>query len=199
VKITVDELAADAIAAELKNGALDLGIAYRPGAQSDLRFEPLYNEEMILVVSPEHALAARKRIRMVELHRQRLVLLPEKFATRQMLNECFAACGAEPVIAAEMNTVAPMLGLVARTAIGTIVSRHAVLSLRGLHAVALESPSPIRTPGLLWKQDAAPSTLVKSFAAILRRIARDRVGGSRHRPPRKAASAAAASARVVAV
>ncbi|MGH8115418.1 MAG: LysR substrate-binding domain-containing protein, partial [Rhodanobacteraceae bacterium] len=171
VKMSVDELAADAIDAGLKSDSLDIGIAYRPIGPGGLSFEPLYNEELVLAVSAAHPFAARRRIRMVELHRQKLVLLPQVFTTRQMLDECFNACGAEPLIAAEMNAIAPMLGLVERTTIGAIVSRNAVLPARALHAIPLENPTPIRTPGMLWKEDAVRSPLVKSFAAIVRKIA----------------------------
>ena len=125
-KVVVQELSADDIGARLNSGALDLGIAYRPAEASDLWFEPLYNEEMVLVVSKEHPLAKRKRIRMVELHGRRLVMLPAMFATRTILDECFRACGAEPTIVAEMDTIAPMLGLAERTDIGAIVASNAV-------------------------------------------------------------------------
>ncbi len=126
VKVSVEELAADAIAQRLIDASLDVGIAYQPSDPTHLWFEPLYTEEMVLVVSPRHPLAQRKRVRMVELHRQSLVLLPSDFATRTMLDECFRSCGAEPVVAAEMNTIAPMIGLVARTQLAAIVSSHAV-------------------------------------------------------------------------
>ncbi|MGH8207168.1 MAG: LysR substrate-binding domain-containing protein [Steroidobacteraceae bacterium] len=189
VKISVDELAADAIDAGLKSGNLDIGIAYRPVGPGGLRFEPLYNEELVLVVSPVHPLAARKRIRMVELHRQKLVLLPQIFTTRQLLDECFDACGAEPLIAAEMNTIAPMLGLVERTTIGAIVSRNAILPARALRAIPLENPTPIRTPGMLWKEDAVRSPRVKSFAAIVRRVALESARRPHARPSRPKAGA----------
>jgi LysR family cyn operon transcriptional activator len=104
VKVTVDELAADAIGERLIAATLDLGIAYQPSDPERLWFEPLYTEEMVLVVAPTHALAQRKRVRMVELHRQPLVLLPRAFTTRTLLDDCFKSCGAEPMVMAEMNT-----------------------------------------------------------------------------------------------
>jgi LysR family cyn operon transcriptional activator len=174
VKVTVEELAADAIDSALDKGTLDVGIAYRPASPSELRFEPLYNEEMVLVVSDQHPLSQRKRLRMVELHHQALVLLPATFATRQMLNECFNACGAEPVVAAEMNTIAPMLGLVARTTIAAIVSRDAILPARGLKVIPIESPTPIRIPGLIWKRGITQSAPLRAFAAIVRKVAIER-------------------------
>lgn len=171
VKVTVDELAADAIAQRLIEATLDVGIAYQPSDPTHLWFEPLYTEEMVLVVGAGHPLAQRKRVRMVELHRQSLVLLPRAFATRTMLDECFRACGAEPVIAAEMNTIAPIVGLVARTQLAAIVSSHAVQPRDDVRVIPLESPTPVRTPGMLWKRDARQPSAVRSFAAGIRKLA----------------------------
>jgi LysR family cyn operon transcriptional activator len=127
---------------------------------------------MVLVVSPAHPLAGRKRIRMVELHRQDLVLVSTAFSTRTMLDECFRACGAEPTVVAEMSTVAPMLALVARTMIGSIVAINAVPEgMPGLKVIPLESPTPIRTPGILWRLGEGKPAAVQSFAVILRKTA----------------------------
>jgi LysR family cyn operon transcriptional activator len=172
VRVCVEELPADDIGVQLRSGALDIGIAYRPGGPTDLAFEPLYNEEMVLVVSDTHPLAGRRRIRMVELHQQPLVLLPPRFTTRAMLEECFAACGAEPLVVAEMSTVAPMIGLVLRAPVGTIVSANAVpQGLTGLRTVPIESPTPIRTPGLLWRTQDAKAPALLAFAVIVRKTA----------------------------
>ncbi len=171
VKVVVDELPADEILVALRTGSIDIGISYRPEGPSDLQFEPLYNEELVLVVSAEHPLAARKRIRMVELHHQKLVLLQRTFCSRKLLEECFKACGAEPYVVAEMNTIAPMLGLVERTGIATIVPRCALLAVRNLRAIPLEHPTPVRTPGLLRTHHDAQSNLIDYFTTIVRKVA----------------------------
>ena len=172
VRVRIDELSADQIGAKLHSGELDIGIAYRPNGPTDLWFEPLYNEEMVLVVSDAHPLAGRKRIRMVELHQQRLVLLPAHFSTRTLLEECFRASGAEPLVVAEMSTIAPMLGLVLRSQIGAIVAINAVpAAMTGLQMIPIESPTPIRTPGILWRLDAEKAAPVHSFAVIVRKTA----------------------------
>ncbi|MDB6001225.1 MAG: transcriptional regulator, LysR family [Rhizobacter sp.] len=182
VRVSVEELAAEEIGTRLRAGKLDLGIAYRPQGPSDLWFEPLYNEEMVLVVSHSHPLAGRKRIRMVELHRQDLVLMPAQFSTRTMLEECFAASGAEPTVVAEMSTVAPMLALVARTQIGSVVAINAVpAGMAGLKVIPIESPTPVRTPGILWRLGEKQPAAIQSFAVILRKTA---LGNSlRHEGP----------------
>lgn len=171
VKITVEELAADAIAHKLVTGELDVGIAYQPADATQLWFEPLYTEEMVLVVSNTHPFAQRKRLRMVELHKQSMVMLPPVFATRTLLQDCLRVAGAEPLVVAEMNTIGPMIDLVARTQLAAIVSIQAVPPRNDIRVVPLESPTPIRTPGLLWKRDATPGAAVRSFAADIRKMA----------------------------
>jgi LysR family cyn operon transcriptional activator len=181
-RVHVEELAADEIGARLHRGELDIGIAYKPSTATDLHFEPLFHEEMVLVVAADHLFAARRRIRMVELHQRPLVLLPAYFATRGMLEECFAASGAEPTIVAEMSTVAPMLGLVLRTEVAAIVSANAVPpGMSGLKMIPIESPTPVRTPGLLWKTGVPMPPPVRSFAVVVRKAA---VKGSR-KPQRR--------------
>jgi LysR family cyn operon transcriptional activator len=177
VKVVIEELPADAIALQLEAGKLDFGVAYRPESPTGLQFEPLFNEELVLVVSTSHPLAARKRIRMIELHREALVLLPASFSTRRLLDECFAAAGAEPNVIAEMNTIAAMLGMVVRMEVATIAAASAVTLNPSLRVVPIENPTPMRVPGLLFKNGSAQTKASRAFAALLRRRAMAR--GSR--------------------
>jgi LysR family cyn operon transcriptional activator len=127
---------------------------------------------MVLVVGAAHPFAqapAHGRA-----HKQPMVLLPAHFATRGMLDGCFARCGAEPLVAAEMNTIAPMIGLVARTPLAAIVSRHAVPPRDDIRVVPLEGPTPMRAPGLLWKREARQTAAVRSFAAEILNLALNR-------------------------
>ena len=71
-----------------------------------------------------------------------------------MLDECFRAAGAEPIVCAEMNTIAPMLELVAQTRIAAIVAADVVRPPMDLCVVPLASPTPMR-----------------SFSAIVRKLA----------------------------
>jgi len=171
VKVVVEESAADAIAGKLDTGEIDFGVTYRPELRSDLKFVPLFNEELMLVVAPSHALADLKKMRMIELHGEPLVLLPQHFATRRLLDECFLAAGAEPVVVAEMNTIAAILALVARIQVGAIVAANAVNPNLGLCLVPLENPTPMRTPGLLFRGGEPQSRLARDFAGLIRKQA----------------------------
>ncbi|MBV6659712.1 LysR family transcriptional regulator [Pseudomonas yamanorum] len=169
VRVTVEELPQADIVERLESGALDLGIAYRPVQGHNLWFEPLYNEELVLVVAEHHPLAKRRKVRMIELHNLRMALLPAAFSTRQQLDECFRAAGVVPLVIAEMNTIMPMIELVRQTDLAGIVGETAVSAAQGLCIVALENPTPVRTPGLLWKRNGTDDPLIKHFASVVRR------------------------------
>jgi len=171
IQVTVEELAAGAITRRLASGHLDLAVSYRPPDGADLWFEPLYNEELKLVVAASHPLAKRRRVRMVELHHVRMVLLPAQFQTRKLLDDCFEAAGAEPLVAAQLNSIAPMIELVRHTELAAIIAETAVTPAADLRVIPLEDPTPIRTPGMLWHKGATRAPSIKHFADIIRRAA----------------------------
>ena len=169
VRVDVLEMTGDGIAQALLRGDLDIGVTYKPNDALPLRFEPLYTEEMMLAVGLRHPFAKRRFVRMSELNLQRMVLLPRSFSTRVLLDDSFRMANAAPVVVAEMNAIAPMIELVRETDIATIVSTHA-LRREDVKMIPLESPTPVRSPGLLWRRDEARTPAARAFASIVRSV-----------------------------
>jgi LysR family cyn operon transcriptional activator len=178
--VMVQELQAGEIEAELAASTIDLGVAYFPTNRRELIFEPLYLEEMVLAVSDAHPFAHRKRVRLAELHRQHLVVSPKDSRSRQMLEDSFRSVGAEPIMAVELCSTAAMLNLVRRTKIAAIVSERAAVQFPGIRVISIESPTPQRTPGILWRRNSSKTLHSISFAGILRRkvLERDEIRAS---------------------
>lgn len=174
VRVSVLELTADGVAQHLADARIDVGVSYRSDEMVGLTFEALYDEQMVLVVSKSHRFAHRKRVRVAELHALPIVLPPKEFVTRRILDQCFESVEAVPTIVAQMNTITPMLGYVRRSDVATITSRLVLGEDAALVAVPLEAPTPMRTPGLVWRQDGVRSAAARSFASIVRRAAADR-------------------------
>jgi len=172
VAVVVREMFASEVVRLVAAGELDLGITYEPERRDDLHFEALYVEEMVLAVGAGHPLASRKRVRGIELHRMRMVLPSRNSSTRRLLEEGLRAVGAEPIVVAEMDALAASIELVRRSDLATIVSRLAAHDATGVSIVPLENPTPTRKPGLLTRTDAAPTAVLRSFSAILRRTVR---------------------------
>ncbi len=169
VRVVVEELPAAEILERLRKGELDIGISYLPDVSHDLWFEQLYAEELMLVVGPNHPMAGRRRVRMVELHGMRLVLLPSHFSTRQLLDDCFTTSGASPLVIAELNSIAAMIEIVRNSDIAAIVGQSATTSSEGIKFIPLEDPTPMRSPGLLWRRGSPRSTAAKYLAVMIRR------------------------------
>jgi LysR family cyn operon transcriptional activator len=170
MSVVVREMFATDIVALVESGELDVGITYDPHRSGSLEFEPLYAEEMVLAVGAVHPYATRRRLRMVELHRQPMILPTRHSSTRRIIDAAFAAVGAEPEIVAEMDSLIATIELVRRTGVGSIVSRLAAPDARDLRIVALESPTPVRTPGVLTRSGQPASPALRAFIAILRRM-----------------------------
>jgi LysR family transcriptional regulator, cyn operon transcriptional activator len=180
VCVEVRELSSSEIQCALGADEVELGIAYYPLNPQELFFEPLYIEDMVLVVSKGHPFASRKNIRLAELHRHELVLSSKESATRQMLDDRFKSAGAAPIVVAEMNSVSGMISLVRRTKIGAVVSQLATTETDDLCVVAIDNPKPLRTPGLLWKVTRPQPNIIKAFAAIVRHV----VSEANMKPPK---------------
>lgn len=170
LRVTVEELPQSQIVKKIIAGDLELGVAYRPSEDDSIWFEPLYNEELVLVVPNWHPFASRKRVRMVELHNLPMTLLPSRFSTRQLIDEYLRSAGAKPQVIVELNSIAPMIELIRRTELAGIVGETAVADLNDLKVVPLESPTPIRTPGLLWLRGGEGVKASSEFARVIRRL-----------------------------
>jgi LysR family cyn operon transcriptional activator len=168
VSVTVLELPVDEVEEQLDQETIDVGIAYRPALRPGFIFEPLYIDEMVLAVGLDHPFAGRKRIRLAELHRQELVLQTKSSDTRHILDGNFESVGAEPVIVAEMNAAAPMISLVQELNIGAIVSMHFASLFPKVRFIPLESPTPLRTAGILSKSARPKSLACYSFISEIR-------------------------------
>jgi LysR family cyn operon transcriptional activator len=170
VEVRIEEDTSANISRRVASKEFDLAIAYHPGRTARLSFEPLCNEEMVLLVGAGHALAGRKRVRMIELHRRPMILPPKPFATRRLLDEAFASAGAVPRICVESGSIAAMLATAAHSELATIVSRHAAQPDPRLRQVPLESPTPIRTPGLVRLRAKQMTPAEATFASMVRQV-----------------------------
>lgn len=167
VRVSVMELSNDAVLEALVAGEVDFGVTNAPVVQKSLHFEPLFSEQLVLVVARGHRFASRRSVRMVELHRLPIVQLSRGFAMRKLLDDQFLSAHAEPHVMVEVNSIPPMLEMVAAGSLAAILPLSAQ-NRAELVSILIESPTPMRTPGMAWKKNAGVSPLVRAFAELLR-------------------------------
>jgi DNA-binding transcriptional LysR family regulator len=90
---------------EIRGGRIDAGLLTLPVEESDLVTMPVLREELLLVTTPTHPLARRRRVAPRDLARQPFVLFEVGSATRRVIDGFFASEGIEPTIVMDTENV----------------------------------------------------------------------------------------------
>lgn len=172
IQLRIHELSATEVEEKLYRHELDLGISFKPADYPELQFEQLFEEELLLIVNPTHALAGKEWIKVKSLDKQKLMLLSEDYCTRRIWNRCAIEAGAKPDVHIEMNTIGGLLSaLETNTIAGTILP---ALTMRmkaaeKLKSVALKKPTPRRLVGVLWRGGGYKSKAALEFSDFLKK------------------------------
>lgn len=175
IRVACSELAVEDIELGLESGGLDLGISFLPPTRKSLAGEKLFMEELVAVVPAAHPFAKRRQLRLRELAAEPLVLLANRYCTRQLIDRAFAGAGLQPEAQVEMNSVETILSTVRQGRLTTLLPALALCQGdKGLKAIPLTQPKPHRSVGLLWLRGAHRRAAAEAFAKITERVLRDR-------------------------
>jgi LysR family cyn operon transcriptional activator len=164
VFLSIEELNASQIEQELLRGRLNLGISFVSPSTDEIASEPLFEEELVLIVSSHHRLARRKLVAMKELNAEPLVLLPTVFYPRQLFDERAREVGTRPTVAVEMNSIEGILAAIRRSGGATVLPALALTKkAAGLRAISFTEPKPRRTVGLLWRRESYRCRATEAF------------------------------------
>jgi len=129
IVLTFREAGSRTLISQLENGELDLAIVIQPIRHPALETSPLLEEELMLAVPRQHALATgRSRVRLSQLRDEPFVLLRE--GAYDLREQTLAACrraGFEPVVALDGGEMDSMLRFVA-AGIGVVILPAMVLA-----------------------------------------------------------------------
>ncbi len=124
VRLTV--ATADRSVTEIRGGRVDAGLLTLPIDQADLVTVPVLREELLLVTTPTHPLAKRRRVAPRDLADLPFVLFEMGSATRKVIDRFFAAENIEPTIVMDTENVEIIKAMV-KTGLGVgIVPYQAV-------------------------------------------------------------------------
>ncbi|SHK16012.1 transcriptional regulator CynR [Rhodothermus profundi] len=169
IRLQVLELPADEVEAGVLEGRFHLGLSFVPPGSDGLETVPLFEEELVLVVPSDHALAAQRVASLDMLTQIPLALLPATYCTRRLWDRWARAMGVRPKVMLEINAIEGLLHLVRKLRVATILP---ALTLRletacGLRAVRLPAPPPRRTVGIVRRRGAYVSRAAQAFEEVL--------------------------------
>lgn len=169
VFLSVAELTAGQIEQDLLSGRLNLGISFVCSVGPAIDSQPLFEDEFVVIVSARHRLASRKRLRIRELDAEPLVLLPNAFWVRSLLDEKMREAGVRPHVAVEINSVEGILATVRGGGGATILPTLALANKEtGLRTIKFTEPMLRRTVGVLWRRDGCRCRAADAFLEYAR-------------------------------
>ena len=173
VRLVVVDATSTSLEPRLLSGSLDLAVVNLPVPDRDLTAEPLFDEDLVLVVPAGHPLTARPHVEVSDLASLELLLPPPGTAFRGELDAAAAAAGIVLRPLAELDglrliaglameghgpAIVPATGVTARSPTGVWHQ----LSVRGL---------PRRRVGVAQRRRSLPAAPARAVLDILREIA----------------------------
>lgn len=167
--VTVQEHTTDNLLKRISQGEADLGILALPIPAKYLEVEPLFDEELLLVMAPEHRLAKRRRIKSGDIEHDPFVLLDEAHCLADNIVSFCRRQAFHPVSMERTSQLATVQELVALNhGISMIPAMARALDTsdrRVYHSLAGEPPR--RTLAAIWNPYRFETKLFRSFRQLL--------------------------------
>lgn len=155
--------------AKLKQGKLDAALLGLPLVEEDFTALPLFEEEFLLAIPPNHSLAKRKNVRVSDLENKILLLLEDGHCMRDLALElCYRAKASESK-GFQATSLETLRHMVASKAGITLMPKLAYKSNDGVCYLPFTSPKPSRIAGIVWRPSSAKKNVLTDIAAQIRK------------------------------
>lgn len=169
IEIRVVEEASDAMVGAVLSDELDVAfVPLESRLPAGLGSELLFEDELVLVLSPEHRLAGRPSVRVGELREESFVFLRRGTSLRHALEDAARRAGFEPRASFETNELSRVLALVGRGLGVSAVSRALAQNAAELVAAVALRPALHRRVALIWRTGRHHSPAANAFLAHVR-------------------------------
>lgn len=159
---------------------LDGAVTHLPVDDPELEVEPLFAEDLVLLVPEGHELAGREDVSLAEVAHHRLLLPPRGSALRRVLDKASASVGAELQPQVEIDGVRLMASLAFEGYGASIVPATAIPRwLDGDFQRIGVRELPRRVVGWAQRRRPTPSAATRSVLSALREVMADEVA---HQP-----------------
>ena len=174
IKIEVFRQQSARLPQDLKQRNLDFAILSFPPEDSDLEATPIMHDEMVLILSPQHALASRERVHIKELGAESFIGHNVKSRSRKKVIEAFRRFQTLLNITIEIDTIESIkkfvamnlgLGFVPRMCVQEEVSHGALM------VVPVDGFNHERTLWVVRRRTDAHSHATRAFMQVIEQFA----------------------------
>jgi LysR family hydrogen peroxide-inducible transcriptional activator len=169
--LIVQENTTDVLLKSCTQGEIDLAIIALPAPAKYLEVEPLFEEELLLVLPPKHPLAKKVKITLSDVEPFPFVLLDEAHCLSENIMSFCRQKSFQPVAVertSQLTTVQELVSLSHGVSMIPAMARRRDESDRRVYR-SLSRPRPMRTIAVAWNPYRFQSRLLKAFRQHLRR------------------------------
>ncbi len=169
--IIVQENTTDALLKNCTQGEIDLAIVALPIPAKYLEVEVLFEEELLLVLPPDHPLAGQSRIRLSDVEPFPFVLLDEAHCLTENIVSFCRQRSFQPVAVertSQLTMVQELVSLSHGVSMIPAMAQRRDQSNRRVYR-SLSNPKPMRTIAVVWNPYRFESRLLKAFREYLHR------------------------------
>lgn len=169
--ISVYEDTTDNLLKRCGDGAVDVAIAALPIAARYLEVEPLFEEELLLVLAPDHPLAEKKQIRLKDIEPHPFVLLGEAHCLTGNIESFCHQKSFHPLSVertSQLATVQELVSLNHGVSMIPAMARAHDESNRRIYR-SISGQKPTRTIAMVWNSYRFQTRLMENFKSIIRR------------------------------
>jgi LysR family hydrogen peroxide-inducible transcriptional activator len=186
--VLVYEETTDKLLLRCNQGEIDVAVLAAPIDRQYLEVEPLFEEELLLVMSADNQLARKKQIAVADIQGHPFVLLDETHCLSETIISYCRQRSFQPVTVEHTSQLATVEELVALGHGVSLIPQMARLldaSVRRIYR-SLSDPKPTRRIVLAWNPYRFQSRVVARFKECIRKAAAEVVGPGKRRPRGKA-------------
>lgn len=155
----------------LVSGQYNAAIIHLPVDESELTIEPLFAEDLLLLVGPVHPLAEHDEISLADLAGNRLLLPPPGSALRRVLDRAARSVGVQLEAQAEIDGVRLLATLAVDGHGAAIVPATAVPQTTARRYKSIRVPElPPRVVALAYRRRPPPQAAARALFEVLRSV-----------------------------
>lgn len=180
VRLVTTEATSSALGVLLASGGLDCAVVNLPLNNPELRLRPLFDEDIVLLVSRDHPLARGGALHLKDLEGVELILPAPHTGFREELDQAARAVGVTLRSRADIDGLRLLSFLTLRgygpallpaTTVADVPSGYRVLNVAGL---------PLRHVGIALRKRGRPSAPTRALMGVLESVISSYVSGHHH-------------------
>lgn len=169
ISLSIKELTTEETINEITNHRLDLGIIYIDTLNNRLENIPLFNEELLFVVSKDNPLSKLTSIELESLQNIPLALLPKKYFLRQLIDQSCLTLNFQLETKCELPNCGALQELVSKNESATILPKSYVDGIKNsmIRCIPIIGPIPKYTIGIVYEKSTFLDKTINAFVHTL--------------------------------